>query len=415
MLFQMKRTIKLVYGILLCGLGTSSYGQQANYNYKQEIVGITDQWHNIILPNEVFAEVTSNLSDLRIYGLTANNDTVEAPYLLRLTDEKMEEKEVVFNTINVAHNDEGHFFTFEVPTEESVNHIELDFEEKNFDWRITLEGSQNQTEWYKLAENERLLSIVNEQTDFQFTKVTFPGSKYRFFRLWIHNSEKSTLRKASITLRESTEGKYRTYPHKPIKISENKERKRTEIHLEMQLPVLVNQIKIAVADTLDYYRPVTVYYVTDSIQTEQGWKYNYRTLTSGNLNSLEENELRCPGTIVQKLKISINNHDNRPLTIDSLAVKGYLHELVARFDDEATYFLCYGNSEAYPANYDIARFADNIPSVLTSLELGEAEAIQKEQQTAATPLFKNKAWLWAIMGVIIVLLGGFSINMIRKK
>jgi hypothetical protein len=31
------------------------------------------------------------------------------------------------------------------------------------------------------------------------------------------------------------------------------------------------------------------------------------------------------------------------------------------------------------------------------------------------PLFKNKAWLWAIMIIIILILGWFSVRMLKTK
>ena len=90
-------------------------------------------------------------------------------------------------------------------------------------------------------------------------------------------------------------------------------------------------------------------------------------------------------------------------------------ELIARFTDDATYFLTYGNKKAVRPHYDIERFADNIPEVLTTLELGSELRIEKEEGRLTEPLFKSKKWLWAIMTVIILLLGWFSVKMISKK
>ncbi len=138
-------------------------------------------------------------------------------------------------------------------------------------------------------------------------------------------------------------------------------------------------------------------------------------LTSGTLNSIEKNEFQFSSTTAQKLKIFIDNHDNRPLKINAIEVKGYISEVVARFTDQATYFLTYGNKNANNPNYDIERFTDKIPETLNPLDLGDELTIQKEEVMVTEPLFKNKTWLWTIMIVIILLLGWFSIKMIRKK
>lgn len=406
---------RISYCLFLITVSSFSYGQMAEYNYKRELNGITDQWHKIILPNELFGKTSRNLTDFRIFGLTESNDTIEAPYLLRLSSEKISIKDVAFKTLNASHNDKGYYFTLEIPTIESINQIKLNFKQENFDWRIRLEGSQDQNEWFTVIENYRILSIKNNQTDFQFTKLTFPSSKYRFFRVFINSQEKPELSVASITQNDITDGTFRKYSAKKINAKENKQTKQTEINVELELPVRVSSINIGVSDTFDYYRPVTIKYLTDSFKTEQGWKHNYSTLTSGTLNSIEKNEFQFSSTTVQKLIIYIDNHDNQPLKIDKVEVKGYVHELVARFTDQATYFLTYGNKKAAKANYDIERFTENIPETLTALDLGDELTIEKEELQVKAPLFKNKTWLWTIMTVIILLLGWFSLKMVRKK
>ncbi|MDR7130796.1 hypothetical protein J2X69_003153 [Algoriphagus sp. 4150] len=410
----MKLTIKLSC-ILLLFAYTLSYGQVEQYNYKRELTGITEQWHSIRLPEEVFGKVSQDLSDIRIFGITATSDTIEAPYLLRLATEKISVKEVAYKTLNTSYNDRGYYFTFEIPTAEPINQINLDFRQSNFDWLISLEGSHNQNDWFTIVEDYRILSIKNEMTDFEFTKLVFPSSKYRFFRLLVNSKEKPELSVASIAQYEIAEGVFRDYALKKFEVSENRKTRETEIDIELQLPVPVSHLKIDVANTFDYYRPVTINYLSDSIRTAQGWKYNYSTLTSGTLNSMENNEFKFSSTTVQKLKILIHNQANQPLTIDKIHVRGYEHELITRFTESATYFLIYGNKMARMPYYDIDRFADKVPETMKTLSLGEELVIEKEPVPLTEPLFKNKVWLWAIMGLIIVLLGWFSIKMIKKN
>ena len=398
--------------LFICSI---AYGQMEKYSYKRELTGVSGEWHKLILPDEIFGKVSQNLNDIRIFGTTLSNDTVEAPYLLRLTTGNISGKEISFNTLNPSHNDKGYYFTFEIPTAEPINQIKLDFKQENFDWRIKLEGSQNQNDWFTISDNYRILSIKNEITDFQFTLLTFPASKYRFFRLQIDSKEKPELNQAIISQNEITNGTFRNYIVKNFYTNENKEFKQTEIDVELQMPVPVSYLKLKVRDSFDYYRPLIVKYVTDSIKTEQGWKYNYSTLTSGTLNSIDKNGFTFSSTIVQKLKIIINNHDNQPLSIDSILVKGYEHELLVRFIENATYYLTYGNKSASSPVYDITRFAGKILVDLTTLNLGNEQLIEKEETPLIEPLFKNKTWLWSIMGLIILVLGWFSIRMMRKN
>jgi hypothetical protein len=410
----MKLRINVTFYLLFLAC-SYTYGQMGNYDYIRQLERNTDQWHKIVLPDEIFGKLTQNLSDIRIFGITANNDTIEAPYLMYLTKERTSEKEVVFRPINASNNDKGYYFTYEIPTPEPINQINLEFSQQNFDWRLKLEGSHNQNEWFTIAENYRILSIKNESTDFKFSKLTFATSKYRFFRILIATDEKPLLIKTAISRQEIAEGVFKTYQIRKSNINENRQTKQTEIDIELPLAVPVSYISIGVNNNIDYYRPVTIKYLADSFKTEKGWKYTYSTLSSGILNSMEENSFLCNSTTMRKIKIIISNQDNQPLDVGAIVVKGYVHELVARFTEPATYFLTYGSNNAAKPNYDIARFPDKIPAALTTLDLGEELKIKKEQSPGKSPLFKNPAWLWVLMVLIIVLLGWFTLKMLKNR
>jgi predicted transcriptional regulator YdeE len=410
----MKMRIKaLTFLFLITSL--FSNGQIEKYNYKREIKGVSDQWHKINLPDAVFGKVSQDLNDIRIFGVTPENDTIEAPYILRIANKKKtSSKEVVFKTLNTSYNENGYYFTFEIPTSEAINKINLDFAQNNYDWRVKLEGSQDQNDWFTIVDSYRVLSIKNGETNFQYSKLTFPSSKYRFFRLLIRSEEKPELTVASITQNEEEDGEYNTYSINDFELVDDRNTKKTEIDIDLQNPVRVSHLNIHINETFDYYRPITIKYLSDSIKTEKGWVYNYRTLTSGTLNSIEKKGFNFNSTTVQKLKIIIHNQSNQPLNINSVELKGEVHELVVRFTEEASYFLAYGNKNARAPSYDIAHFKSKIPKALSKLNLANEVIIEKDKPIAKEPLFKNKAWLWIVMGVIIVMLGWFTIEMIRK-
>lgn len=409
----MKRRIELLSLLLL--FCTFAYGQIDDFNYKRPISGISEQWHQLLLPDELFGKLSPDLADMRIFGINANQDTIEVPYLLQVASERVSVKTFPFKLLNVSHNEKGYYFTIEMPATELVNQLKLEFGQENFDWRVQLEGSPNQKEWFTITADYRILSIKNQSTDFQFTNLIFPDSNYRYFRLLINSNEQPKLNIASVEQLETTNGVRKHYPLKRFKITDNKETNQTEIDLELAMPVPVSQLSIHVKKSFDYYRPISIKYLTDSIKTEQGWLLNYRKLQSGVLNSFEQNEFRFNSTIAQRLKVIIDNQDNQPLTIESVQVEGYTHKLLARFSQPASYFLVYGNSAAEKPSYDIAHFTDSIPERLPELTLGDELPTGKHVAQPAEPLFKNKIWLWIILLAIIFILGWFSFNMMRKQ
>jgi hypothetical protein len=389
--------------------------QKADYQFKREITGINAEWHLLNLPNEVFGKIRPNFSDIRILGITPENDTVEAPYLVERTASETSEKELVSMKFNSTHNEKGYFFTFEMEKEAIANQIVVDFLQKNFDWKVKVEGSQNQNEWFTLVEDYRILSILNEQTKYAFKSIIFPDAKYRFFRLCVNSPEKPVLLKGYVSQKVSKSGEYRAYSVKNFSNEVDKAAKQTILYVELPNAVPVSYLKFAVANKIDFYRPLKVEYLVDSQKTEKGYFYNYALITSGTLSSLEKDELIFANTLCKKLKITLENADNEPLKIDSVWVKGTPEKLIARFNKKANYFLFYGNPTASAPRYDIAVFQNKIPANLTEVSFANELSIKGKEVEKVEPLFQNKTWLWAIMAIIIAVLGWFSFKMLGSK
>jgi len=389
-------------------------GQIEEYNYKSQLNGIQDQWHYLTLPDELFQDVSPVFDDIRIFGIQPNQDTIEAPYLLSRLKEKVSNQEVDFKIINRSKNADGYFFTFEINEATPINQIILNFAKSNFDWLATLEGSQDQKEWFTVEEEYRLIAIKNEYTNYKFSNITFADSKYRYFRVKINSDEKPILNSYRVNLRKVVEGKYKTYPIESLKNEENKLDKSTVIDISLKQSVPVSSLQILVEDDFDYYRTVTVEYISDSIKTEKGWRYTYRSLALGTLTSIEPMHLKFGSEIIKKLRINILNQDNQPLNIKKVIVKGFEHQLIARFTEKADYYLAFGKKNAKRPNYDISRFSDKIPNDIKPLTMGTILAIDKEAVVIEEPLFKNKMWLYGIMVLIIGLLGWFSLKMLKE-
>jgi hypothetical protein len=405
--------IKLTWlALFLCQY---SFTQLTEYKYKRELKGVKDQWHRIVLPDEIFGKLLPDLPDIRIFGITDKKDTLEAPYILQIAAERISQKDVFFNLINESRNEKGYHYTFEVPVENAVNLIKLDFRRQNFDWKISLEGSQDMQEWFSILEDYRILSIKNELTDFRFSDVAFPVSKYRYYRLNIPGVQKPEFVSAKISLIDSIDGSFRKYTVGSMQTTEERKNKQTIINLHLKQAVPVCRLQIFVKETFDYYRPVTIEYVSDSIKTPKGWMFYYSSLASGTLSSVKKNVFTFNSTLLDKIRIIIENQDNQPLHIDSVAAEGNAYSLVCRFNEPATYFLAYGNDEATKPNYDVSYFFDMIPAHLTTLQIGDEQLSGEKPVRKANPLFQNKIWLWTIMVLIIVILGGFSVSLLKKK
>ena len=406
---------KLSLFVLFTFICALSYGQVNNYRYQRTITGIKDQWHKIELPDTIFSKLKPDFSDIRIYGLTKDNDTLEVPYILKEASEKLSSKKIEFNLLNQAKNEKGYFYTFELPNETTINHLSLDFKDQNFDWRLSFEGSNTQQEWFSIVEDYRVLAIHNNLADFSFTKLSFPNTRYRYYKLYINAKTKPDLVSSTISLNDTIQGQIRHHTIHNTSTREEKKSKQTIIDIDLKFLVPVSMLTFFIKDTIDYYRPVTIQYLSDSTKSQDGWNYVYSPLQNGTLNSFEINKFQFNSTVLKKIKLIIENDDNSPLQIDSVKVEGNVYVLEARFDKPAQYFLYYGKADAGKPNYDITRFQDKIPAELSMLKLGDEQMNENIFGSVKAPLFENKIWLWVIMAAIIIILGWFSFKMLKEK
>ncbi len=399
--------------ILLCCFCQCISAQIDDFQYKKSLQTPSETWHSILLPNDILATSAPTMNGMRIFGFTAT-DTLEAPYILNQLSEDIKTKKVNFKILNQSKNSSGHFITFKVSKKVPINQILVNFKNKNFDWKVKLEGSQNQRNWFTLLEDYRILSIINNQTNYQFTELNFSNAQYHYYRLWIDSKDIPKFQKAYVNQLEKIEGQYINHPISKQDITVNKEKKETIINLDFGAIVPVNYLNIDVNDKIDFYRKINIQYLIDSAETSKGLRYVYRTQRISTLNSIDKTPFKFSTVFTRKLKISIKNYDNQALDIGAIEVKGFAYELIARLLQEADYFLYYGNKDAKSPQYDITHFKDKIPSKLKPLELGETTELKPTKSDEINPLFKNKIWLWVIMGLIILLLGWFSLKMMKE-
>ena len=420
--------------LALLFLSNSTFAQ--NFLYKREIKGIKKskqtEWYKINLPIEIIEKTNTNFSDIRIFGVS-DSDTLETPFLVKKITQKFQNEEVDFEIINSSKKENAYFFTLEKQeknNEESINLIQLDFENTNFDWRIKLEGSQDQNEWFEVLSDYRIISIQNEFTNYNFTKLAFANSKYKYYRIKLTNKSENKfksnipkLNAATVFLQKTTTGNFEEIKITSQNIKVDKEKKQTIIDIKLAHSVPIDFLSLGVKNDFDYYRNIQFKYLLDSVITQKGVVYNFVTLHTNTLSSIEKQNgvssfLIDSDTKSDHYQIIIDNQDNQPLDIEQVKIKTYQNQLFVRVSpNEKTmnYFLMYGNQNLQKPNYDIVRFENTISTDLPSLELEAQQKIPQKEVEKIKPLFENSLWLWLLMGAIILVLTVFTFKMMKKQ
>ncbi len=388
--------------------------QSPDFTYSREITGVAEAWHKVELPVDLFEKLNSNFSDLRIFGISDTQDTLEVPYLVKIHTGKSKSQAADFKIINRSADPTGHYFTFQMNEEILINQMKLNFADQNFDWLLKLEGSHDGNNWLRILDEYRIVSVKNEFTDYKFNTVNFPDSKYKYFKIKINSIKQPRLENAQIIKEDKIAPIFHQYQTKSIKIETDKKQKQTIVELTLHKRAPISSVKLAIESNVDYYRPVLFQYLVDSIATEKGWIQNYAHLHSATLSSTEESTFVFSSRQTARIKIIISNHDNEALSIHSAEALGYKHDLIARFPISDQFYLYYGNSRANHPKYDLLQFENKIPENLSLVTLNEEKLLQYPTIEDKIKWYEHSGVMWSIIGLIILLLAYFSIRMMRK-
>lgn len=412
----MKKLVKYLVLRFLIGFSVNGFSQEG-YSYKRkiELKKNAVELNSIEIPDEMFSKVKPDLSDIRIFGIK-NNDTVEVRYNIAKKPDFSFDLKQPLKIINQSVSENRSYFTVQA-SNQKINQLYLKFKNENFDWKVNLEGSHNQNQWFTILKDYRILAIQNSETNYRFEDLFFNDSEYKYYRISVDSDQQPTIQSVHSNhsqLKDSL--KFRTVIVDKLITKTDKKNKITTIEFSLKNPLPIYAVSININNKIDYNRNVTVEYLQDSVKTEKGIIKHYSYFSSGILSSERNTELALFGNdlkFVKDFRITINNKDNQPLVINSVVLKALSFNLLFSVDDyNRDYYLYYGNKESYKPSYD-AFYFDSVEKNILSLS-NEIQN-QKTEEIKQKPLFESKFWLWGIMILIIGILGYFSIKMISKK
>jgi len=396
--------------ILVCLWTNLSLAQEQKGEHWYELEKPIGEWCELLITNEIYQELQGDFSSLRIYSLNNSGDTLEVPYLIRNNLPNNQTHQLEFELFNENIKGDTQYFTFKPNSDELLNRMNLNIEDKEFDARISLKGSSDQNEWFTILDDYRILSLNKDNIQFSYTDLEFRPVDYRYLRLELPG----TLTFQSAYLKGNF---YEGGIENESKVSWEvlPKKKQTEIFICLDEYTSVRSFEIQIADSIDYFRNSTLYYLKDSTYYLEEWHKNYKRIYSGNLTSIRDHREIFNTVFTNELKFVIHNADNQPLSIKDVIVKGNTYSIVGRFKDGyQNHYLTFQDKATRTPKYDIARFQDKIPEDLGIMSLGNARFLPYPS-AEKEPFFKSNWWVWGIMILVIVVIGRFTIQMLKDS
>lgn len=394
---------------LLLLIQTNLFSQE-NFQFYRNVSPAANGWNAIELNDSVISVLHKNLYGIRLFQLN-EKDTTEIPFLLRMENEKWVENMVYSEILNKGFTKEGFEYMIDQKENNITNFLSIFLRNKDFDYKVKLQGSNDLKNWTTIGDNFRIVDIQIDQNSFRSNSILFSPCNFRYFKVLIIDAKKDIdLYKTTLKIKEIKEGNYQIIS--PTFTSQyNKENKKSTHLVEFASPIAVSSFEPKINYNGDYLRNAKLYVLKDSIKTKNGNKANWQFIASYQLSSLNINYIPFSSQITNALKIEIEEMDNPPLLMDSILIKKPNVLLVAQLNKDNAYALFYGNEKIGKPNYDLENFASSIPDTLEKAKMMHENAFFVTKKNA---LLENNIWLWLILGLIILVLGIFTIKMVKK-
>lgn len=406
--------MRRLFLFLLIVSGTTAHGQFSSYRMAADLDSVRQNgWHHLHILPSWLAQMREDKADVRLFSFR-KNDTLETPYLVRKSEDRMRTKEIPVHIINRGISGRTLFLTLSQPSKKIINTLTFSPEAINFNCGVTIEGSDDQKNWIRLATDEpqRIFGIQNSDISYRYTTLRFTETNFRYLRLQL--SDASQLGTVHVEATENTVdwAELDTLRIISTTTTENHTDHTTEMIAEFENPSSVDRLQLRFSNTEDFYRSVDVLARGDSIGGRNGNNAWWYPVSSGVVSSLEPAILRNLSVRASAIKLVIHNHNDQPLKIANAIALAERTYLAAKLEKHTRYVLTFGKKNDQAPRYDVVYFQETIPSVLQIISAGVSYSLQSANNVTT---FGQNWWIWVLLIIAAVILGWMAMGLIKEK
>lgn len=411
--------------ILFVLLTLSSVAQLSSYKYARPLRPVdSTAYYQLHISSDVLYK--ARLSGVyRVYKV-GEKDTAEVPYvrsgMLNTPASPVFQPLRIINASYVK--GQSSFYTFVLDSSFIYASLLFEVEEYRYDKDISLEGSDDNTHWKTILEKDKIFRYWRAHDDnFIRNRIYFPEQNYRYLRLTINDehSARIGLKSASVLYSRPADEALQEEPV-PFTMTrtEDKRLKKTIIDCAFKREYPVTGIKFNITNDVPYYKRFirVCQDVHPSAKIPKWAFYKHDYLSSDVYNYVDCHDDYQPGKSMEtrRVRIEIDNKDDKPLSQIGLEIYAYSETIRLRLEKGQHYVLAYGRDKDIAPAYDLSYFEHRIPLHIAEakLEVEQVQALSAPSAQARTPFFKSNAWIWGLMIVSILLIGGFAVSLLRQ-
>ncbi len=394
----------LLFVLFSCTFNT--YGQEYNVKTSIETVPATG-FYKIPVTPVLTGFAKSDLSDVRI--VTDSNTFV--PYINQR--EVRTVKPEAFTTFPILSNTtEGRYTTIilENSLTAGATNLSLAMSNTAVERYTAVSGSDDKNKWY-IIDDSILFHRSYRNTDGNYIQtISFPLSKYKYFKLKINNAGSDPLRivNAGVYKNADMQAGPGFINNPPAAFTQKDSGNISYIIIKNESPWLVRKVNVQVNGPKFYNRSALAYIMHDKNDSSTlNDPVTTCTVSSDKPCTFDLNEQK-----VQTIILEIDNKDNPAVKVINVSTSQEQQYLVAWLEKGKTYSLLAGNPKASAPQYDLSHFKNDIPATLPSLSVGPVTAIPSTPTLSPVKPITNY-WLWPTIIVAVIILSLLTYRLMK--
>jgi hypothetical protein len=376
----------------------------------------------LVLDAGIFAHAALQLADLRLY-----RGRTETPYVIRFATPKQDAEQSIA-LLNLGVRGGQTVFDAAVP-EGRYGDLQLAVAAQNFIATVTVSGSQAQTASISTQLGSYTIFDLTRQKLGRSTVLHLPESDFRYLHFRITGPlPPESVTSLSVERVPASKPKYQTVAQS----SAVTQKGRSSV-LEFTVPAPVPVDRIAFIpneepvnfsrDVIIAVAPVSEVPVTDAAEPPQpvisrGNLLRVHSMQNGHRIDEERLEVDTPGAgfaTAAKWTITIENGDDAPLMLKSVALQMLERNLCFEAAGQANYALFYGDPALTGPRYDYARLFTLQADASEGIAGPERQNPEYQARPDERPFTeKHPALLWTALILVIVLLGAIALRSAKQ-
>lgn len=360
-------------------------------------------FNEIVLSPEIRSYSNQNLSDVRLFDSKGN----EIPYFIQtgknISSNSFEEFTIVSKTVFPKKSTS---IIIAIPSNKSHNQLSLFIANSDVEKKYSISGSDDQKEWFGISNAQTLYDLSSTSETSVFKTISYPLNNYHYLKIDFDDQKTlpiNVLKAGNYSNKIQKSTLQEVTPNK-TSVTENRSKKETLIHVQFDVPQVINQISFEISKPTYYNRKATLYKKVKQ-ETKRKTVEIEEEIATFELNSNVKNTFTISEIFEKELFLKIENHDNQPLTLSKIKYSQVSISIIADLSSAENYILKTGNTTLSEPEYDLSDFKNSIVANLPQTSVYDIQQKVTIKKDADSKSFWQQSWfMW-----LCILFGGITI------